>query len=250
MEIEFEEAVRGIEKEITIQKREHCSDCDGSGAASGSSPETCQQCGGQGQVGVQQGFFTIARTCPVCGGAGKIIRNPCGVCGGEGLKPKNVKVKVKVPAGIDHGQRLKLRGEGEAGKAGGPAGDLYVQVLVKAHDVFERHDSEILSIVPVHYATVVLGGEIEIPTIDGKVSMKIPAGTPSNKVFRLRGKGVPILGTGQRGDHHVQISVHVPEKISARHRELLEELKELDGGEGQLAPADKSFLERMKGMFS
>jgi molecular chaperone DnaJ len=157
---------------------------------------------------------------------------------------------VNIPAGIDHGQRLKLRGEGEAGKSGGPAGDLYVQVLVKPHEIFERQDHEILSIIPVHYSTVVLGAEIEVPTVDGMVSMKIPAGTQSGKLFRLRGKGVPILGTNQRGDHHVQISVHVPKKISQRHRELLEELKELDGGDGALDLDDKGFLDKMKEMFS
>lgn len=247
LEISFEEAVFGTEKELSITKRVQCESCEGSGAASSSSIETCTQCGGSGQVRMQQGFFTISRTCHICSGAGRIIRNPCGSCAGTGMQARESKVLVKIPAGIDHGQRVRLRGEGEAGLAGGAPGDLYVQISVKEHPIFSREESEILCEVPVSYATAVLGAEIDVPTLEGKVRMKVPAGTPSGKMFRLRGRGAPILGTNRRGDQHVRVYIDVPKKLSDKQRELLKKLQELEGVQPQ--PDEKGFFDKVKDMF-
>ncbi len=249
LEVEFEEAVFGVEKEISIKRDELCETCSGSGAAEGSSPETCTQCAGKGQVGIQQGFFTIARTCPVCAGSGQIVKNPCGTCSGRGKKSVQSKLQVKVPAGIDHGQQLKMREEGEAGTGGGPSGDLYVQILVKKHPVFERHDNDLLCDIPVNYSAVALGAEIDVPTLEGQARVKIPAGTPSGKIFRLKDKGVPILGTSQtrRGDLHVRVHVHVPKKVGDEQKKLLEELRSLDGDVP--SEEEKGFFDRVKQMF-
>jgi molecular chaperone DnaJ len=248
LEVEFGEAVFGVEQEISINRKEICDTCDGSGAKPGTSPERCKQCDGRGQMAVQQGFFTISRTCPVCKGDGQMVTSPCGGCTGTGYKSRPVKLKVKVPAGIDHGQRLKMRGEGEPGQAGGPSGDLYVQIVVKDHPIFERQESEIICLHPINYSTAVLGAEIEVPTLEGSVKMKIPAGTPSGKVFRLRGKGVPILGSTRRGDQHVKVVVKVPTEVGSEHRTLLEKLKEFEGEDGE--PVDeKGFFDKVKDMF-
>lgn len=248
LEVSFEEAVFGVEKEVEIGRRVSCGSCSGSGCAAGSSRETCQQCRGQGQVGVQQGFFTITRPCPVCSGSGEIVRNPCGTCRGTGLKLAQSKIKVKVPAGIDNGQRLKLRGEGEPGSGGGPNGDLYVQVVVREHQLFQRQESEIICDLPVSFVTASLGDEIEVPTLEGKVKMKIPAGTQSGKVFRLKGKGVPVLGSNRRGDQHVRIHVRVPKKLSAEQKKVLEKFRELDTD--NYDPDSKGFFEKVRELFS
>ncbi|MCB0330902.1 MAG: molecular chaperone DnaJ [Bdellovibrionales bacterium] len=244
LEIEFEEAIFGVEREISVQRREICLTCEGDGAAPGTSREQCQQCRGQGQVAMQQGFFTIARTCPVCQGAGEIVRTPCEKCSGSGREAKEAKIMVKVPAGIDHGQRLKLRGEGEPGMNGGPSGNLYVQIIVKEHPIFERDDAELFCEIPINYSAAALGTEIEIPTLEGKETLKVPAGTPSGKVFTLRHKGVPVLGTNQRGDLHVRLAVHVPKKLSDPHRKLLEQLRALEGDHP--LHEEKSFFEKLK----
>lgn len=246
LEIEFEEAAFGAEKEVEINRRVHCEDCSGSGAAEGSSAEECSQCGGHGQVRIQQGFFTISRTCHVCNGEGTIIKKPCAACRGAGLKPKAAKIKVSVPAGIDHGQRLKLRGEGEAGRKGGPSGDLYVVIYVKRHEFFERQDSELICEVPISYSMAVIGGEIKVPTLEGPVSMKIPAGTASGKVFRLRNRGIQVLGTAQRGDQHVQVFIKVPKKVSEQHKDLLKQLEEY---EAEADEDSSGFFGKVKGMF-
>ncbi len=248
LEISFEEAAFGTEKEIAIPRRAPCSVCDGSGAKKGTRPETCQQCGGAGQVRMQQGFFTIARTCPICNGSGQMVRSPCEDCQGLGLKSVNSKIKVKIPAGIDNGQRLKLRGEGELGVAGGSAGDLYVQIAVKRHPFFERQEAEIICEVPITFADAALGAELEVPSLEGKVKLKIPAGTASGKVFRLRNKGLPVLGEDRRGDQHVRVYVEVPKKLSTAKREILEQLRELE----QREPSQdtKSFFEKVKEMFA
>lgn len=232
LEVTFEEAAFGVEKMIDIMKRSACGSCGGSGAAKGTSPESCQHCGGQGQVRSQQGFFTVSRPCPVCSGSGKMVKNPCSDCNGQGLKMRQSKINVRVPAGIDRGQRLKLRGEGEAGTEGAPAGDLYVQVHVKDHPIFRREEHEIICDAPISYATAVLGGEIEVPTLEGKINLKIPTGTPSGKVFRLREKGIVVLGTNRRGDQHVRVMVEVPKRVSEKRRKLLEQLAELEKEEG------------------
>ncbi len=248
LEISFEEAAFGAEKEIKIEKRVHCDSCDGTGAQRGSKPETCQTCAGSGQVRVQQGFFTLARPCHVCGGAGQIIKNPCGFCRGDGLRAVPSKINVKIPAGIDNGQRLKLRGEGEAGTGGGAAGDLYVQISVKEHPFFERQESEVVCEVPISYAVAALGGEMQVPTLEGPVALKVPAGTPSGKVFRLKNKGIQVLGTTRRGDQHVRLVVKVPKKLSEKQRAAIEKLKVFD--EENLEADEKGFFDKMKNMFS
>lgn len=248
LEVDFEEAIFGAEKEISISRGEMCEDCEGQGSAKGSKPETCKQCNGAGKVIMQQGFFSITRTCSICNGSGKFIVNPCNTCRGSGIKQVESKLKVKIPAGIDHGQHLKLRGEGEAGVAGGPKGDLYVELHVREHPVFERQDTEIICAIPIGYSTAVLGSEIDVPTLDGNVTMKIPAGTPTGKLFRLRGKGVPILGTNRRGDQHVKVIIRVPKKISSEHREVLEKLSKFE--EVPVDEDPRSFFEKMKEMFA
>jgi molecular chaperone DnaJ len=200
-------------------------------------------------VRIQQGFFTLARTCHGCNGVGEVVKNPCKSCSGSGLKSKQSTLKVKIPAGVDNGQRLKMRGEGEPGAGGGASGDLYVQILVAEHPIFQRQDSEIVCEMPISYASAVLGSEVEVPSLDGKVKLKIPAGTPSGKVFRLKGKGVPILGSSpqRRGDQHVRVHVHVPKKISEEERKLLEKLATL---QGSVVDDEKGFFDKMKDMFS
>jgi molecular chaperone DnaJ len=248
LEITFEEAAFGTEKEINIDRRIVCDSCDGTGAARGSKPESCTQCGGAGQVRIQQGFFTISRTCPACGGNGQTIKNPCGMCQATGLRAVSTKVSVKIPAGIDHGQRLKLRGEGESGTGGGPSGDLYVQIAVKEHPIFERQESELLCEVPISYTTAVLGSEIDIPTLEGTAKLKIPSGTASGKIFRLRNRGIQVLGTNRRGDQHVKVYVKVPKKISEKQRAALEKLGEFD--KENLDTSSKGFFDKVKDIFS
>ncbi|MCL4149906.1 UNVERIFIED_CONTAM: hypothetical protein GTU68_067162 [Idotea baltica] len=228
LEIEFEEAAFGLEKEIEIARRLTCDTCSGSGAKKGSTPENCSQCEGSGQVRSQQGFFTISRACGACNGEGKQIKNPCDKCRGTGLNSSKSKIKVTIPAGIDHGQRLKLRGEGEAGVRGGPAGDLYVVVIVKEHPTFIRHDADIVCTVPISYSTASLGAEIQVPTLEGPIGMKVPPGTLSGKNFRIKNRGVQVLGTNRRGDQHVKVVIKVPKKMSAEHRKALEDLKKFD----------------------
>ena len=248
LEIEFEEAAFGVSKEIEIPKSVTCETCKGSGAAEGSAPENCSQCQGVGQIGIQQGFFTIRQTCHVCNGSGQMINDPCKDCRGKGAKEERSKISVTIPAGIDHGQRLKVRGEGEAGYHGAPAGDLYVRIAIKEHEIFQRQESEVICEVPITYANAALGAEIEVPTLEGKVELKIPAGTKSGQVFRLRNKGIQIMGTNRRGDQHVRVFVRVPKKISAEHRELLEKLRDVE--QQDLEEEEKGFFEKFKSMFS
>ncbi|MFM1846601.1 MAG: hypothetical protein RL417_75 [Pseudomonadota bacterium] len=247
LEITFEEAIFGAEKQVKIPRRTPCTGCEGSGAAPGSSPERCSQCGGAGQVRLQQGFFTIARTCHVCNGAGEIIKSRCKDCGGSGARAAESTLSVKIPAGIDNGQRLKLRGEGEAGSLGGPNGDLYVQISVKPHPIFERQESELICEVPISYTTAALGDEIEVPTLEGKVKMKIPAGTTSGKIFRLKNRGVQVVGSNSRGDQHVRVVIKVPKKISEKHKKILKELREVEADD--LAAESKGFFDKVKEMF-
>lgn len=248
LQIEFEEAIFGTEKEIQIAKRVSCEACGGSGADPKGGVESCQHCRGSGQIRMQQGFFTISRTCHHCGGAGQVVKIPCAVCNGQGAKGLNTAVKVKIPAGIDHGQRLKLRGEGEAGSLGGPAGDLYVQIEIKPHPVFQREESDLFCDVPVSYTVAVLGAEIEVPSLEGPQKLKIPAGTPSHKVFKLRGRGVHLIGSSQRGDLHVRVVVHIPKELSAEERELLERLRAVEGGPPVLNGA-KGLFDKVRDMF-
>jgi molecular chaperone DnaJ len=248
MEIDFEEAARGTEKEISFRKLDTCSECRGTGAAAGAKTETCPTCNGRGQVAHSRGFFTVASTCPRCNGAGEIISNPCKTCGGEGRIPQRRKIKVRIPAGIEDGSRLRSSGNGEAGIRGGPSGDLYVVVHVRPHELFARHGDDLLCEVPISFSVAALGGEIEVPTLNGPAKLKIPAGTQSSTVFRLRGKGMPNVHGHGHGDQHVRVIVEVPSRLTRDLRQKLEEFAALANDEAY--PQRKSFLEKAKRFFS
>jgi molecular chaperone DnaJ len=247
LEIGLEEAARGIEKEITFNKLDTCSECQGRGATDGSQAETCPTCHGQGQVAHSRGFFTVASTCPRCNGAGQIVTNPCKRCGGEGRMQHRTKLKVRIPAGIDDGSRLRSSGNGEAGVRGGPAGDLYVVVRVHEHDIFSRHEDDLLCEVPINFPMAALGGEIEVPTLTGAARLKIPAGTQNGTLFRLRGKGMPNVHGHGHGDQHVRVMVEVPARLSRVQREKLEEFSALAHDDSY--PQLKSFLDKAKRFF-
>lgn len=247
VDITFEEAATGVEKVITLTKSVNCGDCHGSGAKKGSKPETCPQCQGRGEVTYQQGFFAISRTCDRCLGAGEIIKDPCPTCVGTGVIKKRSQIAVKIPAGIDSGQRLKLSGEGEAGEKGGPPGDLYVVIQVLAHDLFTREEENVICEVPITFAQAALGAELEVPTLDGRVKMKIPAGTQSRKTFRLKGKGLPRLGSHGKGDQLVIVNVEIPTRLNAEQKELLKRFEELD--DSQSHPQHHRFFEKVKNLF-
>jgi molecular chaperone DnaJ len=227
LEISFEEAARGTETTIQIPRQENCESCHGTGAAHGSAPAVCPQCHGQGQVRFQQGFFTVARTCPQCRGAGRIITKPCTTCRGAGRIERERKITVKIPAGIATGQQLRLQGEGEAGAAGGPAGHLYVVVHVQEHEFFKREGVNLFCEIPVNFTTVALGGEIQVPTLDGSEAVKVPEGTPTGTTLRLRGKGLPDVNGRGRGDLFATVQVQTPKKVSKEQRALLEQLAKL-----------------------
>lgn len=248
LQIEFEEAIFGAEKQIQISRRTLCEGCGGSGADSASGVESCQHCRGSGQIRMQQGFFTISRTCQHCGGAGQVIKVPCAACNGQGSKAVTSTISVKIPAGIDHGQRLKLRGEGEAGSLGGPSGDLYVQVDVKPHPVFQREESDLFCDVPISYTVAVLGAEVDVPSLEGPIALKIPAGTPSHKVFKMKGRGVHIIGSSHRGDLHIRVVVHVPKDISSEERDLLLKLRTVEG-EVPVINGTRGFFDKVRDMF-
>lgn len=246
LEISLQEAASGIEKTINVKRPVPCEGCKGSGSRDGSSPEACRHCGGSGQTRVQQGFFTIARTCSVCRGEGTMIVDPCPSCGGAAVGERESELLVRVPAGIDNGQRLKLRGEGET-IADGPPGDLYVEIAVSDHEFFKRQDTEILCEFPITYCQAVLGAEIKIPTIDAEETLKIPPGTASGKVFRLRGKGIVDMHTGRVGDQHVRVYVYVPESIDDEQRELLESLSKIEGK--PTSNESRTFFDKVKDFF-
>jgi len=222
--ITFEESAKGIEKTIDVPRLETCETCRGSGSAPGSSPTTCPQCKGHGQLRYQQGFFTVARTCGQCRGSGKVVTKPCLSCRGEGRVEKQRKLTVKVPAGISNGQRLRLHSEGEGGLAGGPAGDLYVFVEVGEHSFFRRDGNDLICEIPLNFTTLALGGTIDVPTLDGSESYKIPEGTQSGTTFRLRGKGVPDVSGRGRGDLFFVVQAITPKKVSREQRAALEQL--------------------------
>lgn len=225
LELTLEEAVRGTSVNIRVPTQVECDECGGSGAKKGTSPVTCSTCGGHGQVRMQQGFFSLQQTCPRCHGNGSIIENPCGACHGHGRIEKQKTLSVKVPAGVDNGDRIRLSGEGEAGEHGGPAGDLYVHVIVRPHDIFQRDGDDLFCEVPVSVVTASLGGELEIPTLDGRVNLKIPAESQSGKLFRLRGKGVKSVRGSQQGDLLCRISVETPVNLTKKQKELLREFE-------------------------
>jgi len=245
--IAFEEAAFGAEKKIKIPRQAPCETCHGSGCKPGTAPRACSTCHGRGQVSFQQGFFTVSRTCGQCHGQGSMIADPCGSCGGAGRLRKLHTLSVKIPAGVDAGSRLKLRGEGEGGPAGGPAGDLYVVIEVEPHPLFVRDGLDIICEVPISFVEAALSAEIDVPTLEGKVKMKIPTATQSGKVFRLKGKGVRDVQGYHQGDQLVRISVETPTHLTTRQKELLKEFAALGGEE--VHPLSKGFFDKVKQIF-
>jgi molecular chaperone DnaJ len=246
--LEFEEAVFGKEKEITIRRMETCTDCKGSGAAKGKAPVTCTQCGGRGQQRFQQGFFSVARTCSVCSGTGTLIVDPCQTCKGQTVVQKEHSILVKVPAGVEQDTRIRYSGEGESGKFAGPAGDLYVVLSVKAHKFFERDGDDLHCVMPISFPQAALGTELEIQTLEGAATIKVPEGTQSGKAFKLRGKGVPHLNSHGKGDLIVEIRVQTPGKLSKQQKELLKQLSETMVVEN--TPTSRGLFEKVKDIFS
>jgi len=247
LEVALEDVVEGTQAQIKIPKMRSCESCSGSGAEAGSRPETCPSCNGSGQVILQQGFFRISRPCEGCGGTGEVIQHRCPDCRGTGRIEAEQTITVTVPPGVDEGTRLRLNGEGQAGIAGGPPGDLYVVVSIKPDERFERDGADLHCAVPVSFPQAALGAEIEVDTLDGKAKLKIPAGTQSGKVLRMRGKGVSTLRSSGRGDQLVHVYVEVPTRLTARQRELLEQLAEESGG--LAAPASRGFLDKLRDIF-
>ena len=248
LQITLEEAAKGCEKEIEIRKLDACEPCSGSGAQKGSKAVTCPTCRGRGQVVASRGFFQVAQTCPACHGSGRIIEKPCPSCQGEGRVEKTSRVKIKIPAGIDSDSRLRSTGGGEAGLRGGASGDLYVVVHIKEHEVFTRNSMDLACEVPIPFTTAALGGEIRVPTLDGAVSLKIPAGTQGGSTFRIRGFGMPALQGLAKGDILTYVQVEVPTRLDSGQREALERFAELCGEENN--PIHKSFYDRIKSFFA
>jgi molecular chaperone DnaJ len=246
--IDLLEAATGCSREINIKRAEACDTCDGSGARPGSIPTKCEYCGGHGQVVQSQGFFRVQTTCPSCRGAGQVIRDKCSDCNGQGKVAKESVLDVKVPAGVDNGMQLCLRGEGEAGVQGSAAGDLYVDIRVRPHTLFKRDGRHLLCQVPISYTQAALGTTIEIPLLAGRHQLKVPKGTQPNETFRLRGKGMPDAQGGPTGDLLVEVQVEVPRKLNVREKELLRELAELE--HANVSPERKSFIDKVKEYFS
>ncbi len=248
LQISLEEAAEGVEKEIEIRKLSACGDCSGSGAQPGSKTVTCNVCRGRGQVVVSRGFFQVAQTCPGCQGTGRTIEKPCRSCGGEGRVEKTSRVKLKIPAGIEHGARLRSTGNGEAGLRGGGSGDLYVVMHIKEHPIFERDGTDLRCDVPIPFTTAALGGEIHVPTLKGAINLKIPAGTQGGAVFRVRNQGMPSLHGGGKGDLFTHVQVEVPTKLNGEQRAKLEEFAELCGDDN--TPLHRSFYDKLKDFFT
>jgi molecular chaperone DnaJ len=247
LEISFEEAAFGCRPKVPIPRPKKCETCSGSGSKSGMPPKPCGTCGGAGEVRFTQGFFAVSRTCSDCNGTGAVIPDPCSRCRGSGKVPSEEVIEVAIPAGVDNGTRVRLGGMGEPGDRGGQPGDLYVTVIVREHPLFQREDYEVFCEVPISFTQAALGAKIDVPTLDGKVKMTIPAGTQSGKVFRLKGKGIPHLHSQQRGDQHVRVIIETPTELSAKQRELLEKFAELSGEESH--PQSKSFFAKVKELF-
>lgn len=248
VEIEFKEAAFGTEKTISIPRHETCDECDGTGEKRGSKRERCSRCGGRGQIVSSSGFFSISRTCDRCGGEGAIIKTPCPACNGRGRVKVTRNIKVKIPPGVDSGSRLRMHGEGGAGDRGGRRGDLYLLIYVKPHEIFERHDFDIYCEVPISFVTAVFGGDIEIPTLEEKVRMKIPAGTQSGNTFRLKGKGIQRLHDHGRGDELVRVQVETPTDLTAEQKRILKEFAKAAGEDS--GPLSRPFMEKMRKLFS
>jgi len=251
LEITLEQAARGTETKIRIPAMEECEACKGTGAKPGTQPKTCTTCGGAGAVRMSQGFFSVQQTCPTCHGSGKMISDPCHSCAGAGRVKRHKTLSVKIPSGIDEGDRIRLSGEGEAGMNGGPPGDLYVVIHLKEHAVFQRDGNDLHCEMPVSFTTAALGGEIEIPTLEGQAKVKIPAETQTGQVLRLRGKGIKGVRASHPGDLLCAIVVETPVRLTERQKELLRELEESTGRDsGRHSPRAKSFMDRMRDFFA
>ena len=248
--LDLEEAVRGTSVNIRVPTYVSCEPCGGSGAKKGTKPTTCTTCGGHGQVRMQQGFFSLQQTCPRCHGNGKMISDPCTSCNGQGRVEKNKTLSVKVPAGVDNGDRIRLSGEGEAGENGGPTGDLYVQISVREHKIFERDGSDLYCEVPIDIAAATLGGELDVPTLNGRVKLKIPAETQTGKMFRLRAKGVKTVRGSSTGDLMCKVTIETPVNLTKKQKEILEEFNNsLKEGKGNHSPKASNWLSGVKKFF-
>jgi molecular chaperone DnaJ len=245
LEVSLEEAAAGMTAQLRIPRLESCDTCKGAGAAQGTQPETCSTCNGAGQVRYQQGFFSVARTCGQCRGTGRIIRNPCETCRGMGRVEREKMMEVKIPAGVETGSRLRLAGEGEAGTQGGPAGDLYVVIHVREHDVFERQGNNLYASIPVTFAQAALGAEVFVPTLGEQQNLKVPAGTQTGTVFRLKGHGMPALGGRGRGDLFVSVTVVTPTTLNREQRKLLEQLAQIE----ETDLGDKGLMDKVRDIF-
>ncbi|MEA2205046.1 MAG: molecular chaperone DnaJ [Blastocatellia bacterium] len=245
LEISLEDAAVGLTAPLRIPKLETCTACSGGGAAPGTQPETCQTCAGAGQVRYQQGFFSVARTCGSCRGSGRVIKNPCPECRGAGRVEKEKTMEVKIPAGVETGSRLRIQGEGEGGVNGGPAGDLYVVIHVGEHEQFERQGSNLYSSMPITFGQAALGAEVEVPTLDGEHSVKVPAGTQTGTVFRVKGKGMPVLGGRGKGDLYVAVTVVTPTTLTREQRKLLEQLAQVETKDLE----DKGLVDKVRDIF-
>ncbi len=248
LELSLEDAVQGTNVKIKVPTAVHCGTCSGVGAKPGTSPTTCTTCGGAGQVRMQQGFFSVQQTCPNCRGKGTIIADPCGDCHGAGRVEEEKTLSVKVPSGVDSGDRIRLAGEGEAGPQGGPAGDLYVQVMVKDHPIFQRDGANLYCEVPISFVDAALGGELEVPTLDGRVKLKVPEGTQTGRLFRLRSKGVVPVRGGPAGDLLCRVIVETPVNLSKKQKELLQELQDSMEG-GSHSPKKSGWFDSVKNFF-
>jgi len=246
--IDFEDAIFGTETEVKLRRLEVCSTCGGRGSASGRGPSVCSHCGGRGQIRYQQGFFSVARTCAACSGTGQVITDPCPGCRGEGRTAAEVKLTVKVPPGVEEGTRIRYGGEGDAGRAGGPKGDLYVVLSIRPHDFFERHGYDLHCVIPISFPQATLGDEFEIEGVDGPVNIKVPEGTQSGRELRIRGRGVPHLNSKGQGDLVVKVVVQIPRKLSRAQRELVAKLGESMTVDNK--PAAPGLIEKMKDLFS
>ena len=251
LELSLEDAVTGTTVKIRIPTMKHCTSCAGSGAKEGSTPETCGTCAGHGQVRMQQGFFSVQQTCPKCQGSGTTISDPCNTCSGEGRVKEHKSLSVEVPAGVDNGDRIRLTAEGEAGESGAPAGDLFVQMHIKPHPIFERDNADLFCEVPISIVIAALGGDLEVPSLNGRLNLKVPPGTQTHKSFRMRGKGIKPVRGGAVGDLICRIIVETPVKLNSEQKELLEKLaKSMDkGGVTKHSPNEKSWLDGMKKFF-
>jgi molecular chaperone DnaJ len=250
LDLSLEDAVAGTEVKIRIPTQVNCTECNGSGAKKGTSPTQCTTCGGRGQVRMQQGFFSVQQTCPHCRGTGSIITDPCHKCHGKGRVSEHKTLSVKVPAGVDTGDRIRLAGEGEAGESGGPPGDLYVQIQVKEHPIFVREDSNLFCEVPISFTTAALGGELEVPTLNGRVNLKIPPETQTGRMFRMRGKGVKPVRGGPIGDLLCKVKVETPVNLTRKQKDLLREFTgEMEEGGSRHSPQTSSWLDGVKKFF-